>query len=332
MCQISYYQKQWETQAKEIMTTNSEKLSLKWNDFENNLSSAFTELRHDKELFDVTLVCDKNQIEAHKVVISACSPFFRRILKRSPHSHPLLYLKGVPFTDLESVLNFMYQGEVSISQDHLNSFLATAEELEVKGLTEGSGGAGSCTSAGRGNPNHETSHGTQFRAAMKPQSFVSAETGDSDIMEIAPVKMEASFSSVVVVDHQEEGYEFQDQDQEGFHYEDYNSYVSENIGLDQGKIVVLCVIEVITSQPFGCKIIQILNDSVNFYQTTTAFAEALVKYEDLNKRWNLHRNLPCFSQIKCTDNEHKLTYALKEKKSVFYLLKIIQVLSLCISQ
>ena len=208
------------------MTRNSEKFSLKWNDFESNLSSAFTELREDKELFDVTLVCDSNQIEAHKVVISACSPFFRRILKRNQHSHPLLYLKGVPFTDLESVLNFMYRGEVSVAQDHLNSFLATAEELEVKGLTEGRGGGG--TSSKPTNQNHSRlMGGTQSPAG---------QSADSEIQEIVPVKMEASFNSGAVeehLEHPEEGYEYQDQ--EGYQYEDYNAYVSENIGLDQGN-------------------------------------------------------------------------------------------------
>ena len=216
------------------MTTSSEKFSLKWNDFESNISSAFTELREDKELFDVTLLCDSNQqIEAHKVVISACSPFFRRILKRNQHSHPLLYLKGVSFTDLVSVLNFMYQGEVSVGQDHLNSFLATAEELEVKGLTEGSGGAGTSSSANQ-NPS-KLLRGRQSRADLKTPSFVSGEPGDSDIQEIVPVKMEASFNSGAVEDHEEEGYEYQDQE-EGFQYEDYHPYVNnENVGLDQGN-------------------------------------------------------------------------------------------------
>ena len=209
------------------MTTNSEKFSLKWNDFESNLSSAFTELREDKELFDVTLVCDTNQIEAHKVVISACSPFFRRILKRNQHSHPLLYLKGVPYTDLVSVLNFMYQGEVSVGQDHLNAFLATAEELEVKGLTEGSGGAGTSSAPANHSKLSRGAHG------LKAPSFTSGEPEDCEIQEIVPVKMEASFNSGTVETHPEEGYEYQDQ--EGFQYEDYNPYVSENIGLDQGN-------------------------------------------------------------------------------------------------
>ena len=54
--------------------------------------------------------------KAHKVVLSACSPFFKSILKRNPHQHPLLYLKGVNSQDLGSLLNFMYQGQVNVAQ------------------------------------------------------------------------------------------------------------------------------------------------------------------------------------------------------------------------
>merc|ERR1712202_55982 len=78
---------------------------------------------------------------AHKVILSACSPFFRQILKRNRHQHPLLYLKGVKYTDLQSVLNFMYHGEVNVAQDELNSFLTVAEDLRVKGLTQSQTGS-----------------------------------------------------------------------------------------------------------------------------------------------------------------------------------------------
>jgi len=115
----------------------SEKFCLKWNEFESNVSTAFRELRDDKDFFDVTLACDGNQLEAHKVILSACSPFFRGVLKRNPHAHPLLYLKGIKYEDVLAVLNFMYHGEVNIAQDELNSFLAVAEDLQVKGLTQG---------------------------------------------------------------------------------------------------------------------------------------------------------------------------------------------------
>merc|ERR1712192_36750 len=117
-------------------TMNSEKFCLRWNDFETNISDAFRELREAKDFFDVTLVCENEQVQAHKVILSACSSFFRNMLRRNVHQHPLVYLKGVKFSDLQSVLNFMYQGEVNVAQEELNSFLAVAEDLRVKGLTQ----------------------------------------------------------------------------------------------------------------------------------------------------------------------------------------------------
>jgi len=115
---------------------SSEKFCLRWNDFESNISVAFRELREEKDFFDVTLACDDSQIQAHKVILSACSPFFRNILRRNPHQHPLLYLKGVKYKDILAVLNFMYMGEVNVAQEELNSFLSVAEDLRVKGLTQ----------------------------------------------------------------------------------------------------------------------------------------------------------------------------------------------------
>lgn len=115
---------------------STEKFCLRWNDFESNISTAFQELREDKDFFDVTLACDDDQIQGHKVILSACSPFFRSILQRNRHEHPLLYLKGVKYADLVSVVNFMYHGEVNVAQEELNSFLAVAEDLKIKGLTQ----------------------------------------------------------------------------------------------------------------------------------------------------------------------------------------------------
>ena len=55
---------------------NSEKLYLQWNDFKQNISSSFGELREDKDLTDVTLACeDGKQVETHKVVLAASSPY-----------------------------------------------------------------------------------------------------------------------------------------------------------------------------------------------------------------------------------------------------------------
>ncbi len=117
---------------------SAEKFCLRWNDFEANVSTSLSELRHDQDFFDVTLASeDHRQVRAHKVILAACSPFFRRVLKANPHERPLLYLKGVRHTQMVSVLNFMYHGQVNVAQDDLNDFLAAAEELSVKGLTTG---------------------------------------------------------------------------------------------------------------------------------------------------------------------------------------------------
>ena len=114
--------------------SSSERFCLRWNDFEVNISSAFHDFKNENDFTDVTLACVDNQVEAHKVILAASSPFFKRILKKNPHSHPLIYLKGIKSSDVEDVLKFIYQGEVSIDEGNLNTFLAVAEDLEVKGL------------------------------------------------------------------------------------------------------------------------------------------------------------------------------------------------------
>ena len=111
-------------------------MELSRSNIESERILAFSTMLRNVELTDVTLACEDDQIQAHKMILSACSPFFKHILRRNSHQHPLLYLKGVKFSDLQSVLNFMYHGEVNIAQEDLNSFLSVAEDLRVKGLTQ----------------------------------------------------------------------------------------------------------------------------------------------------------------------------------------------------
>merc|ERR1711890_176092 len=123
---------------KTVKMGSSDNFCLRWNDFESNISTSFRELRDDSEFFDVTLCCDNGTdlVQAHKVILAACSPLFRKILAHQKNQqNPLLYLKGIRLKELQAVLNFMYHGEVNVAQDSLNNFLAVAEELAVKGLT-----------------------------------------------------------------------------------------------------------------------------------------------------------------------------------------------------
>ena len=115
---------------------DSEKLCLKWNDFQENLNSAFGGFRNGKEFSDVTLACeDGTQIETHKVILASSSPFFMEILKRNKHPHPLIYMRGIKAEELVAILDFLYFGEANLNQENLDAFLGLAEELKLKGLT-----------------------------------------------------------------------------------------------------------------------------------------------------------------------------------------------------
>ena len=106
-----------------------------WDMHERNISEAFHSLRKDEHFCDVTLACGDLQFQAHKVVLSTGSSFFEQILKSHKHPNPLLYLKGVEANHMELLLDFMYCGEVFVTEEELKSLIRTAEELGVRGLT-----------------------------------------------------------------------------------------------------------------------------------------------------------------------------------------------------
>ena len=116
----------------------SEKFCLKWNDFHSNVSKSFGLLRNEEYLHDVTLVADDHkQISAHKLVLSACSEYFKNIfqnIRKFPYQHPLICLSGVSSSDLNDILNYIYEGEVQIYQDNLDRFLHIAQRLNLDGL------------------------------------------------------------------------------------------------------------------------------------------------------------------------------------------------------
>ena len=109
----------------------SEKFSLKWNDFQSNVTSAFSILRTNFQ--DVTLVSeDHKQMSAHRVVWTACSRHLNDVL--SQNSHQLLCLDGINFSELNNVLDYIHIGELQIDQEDLERFLQTAQKLQLQGL------------------------------------------------------------------------------------------------------------------------------------------------------------------------------------------------------
>ena len=123
-------------QSRTVEMQTTEKLCLQWNDFKENIGSTFAELRDGKDLADVTLACeDGEQIEAHRIVLASSSPVFKNLLVKNQHPHPLIYMKGVKFDQLSAIVDFIYFGETRTFEENLETFLALAEELKLKGLT-----------------------------------------------------------------------------------------------------------------------------------------------------------------------------------------------------
>jgi len=232
---------------------SSEKFCLRWNDFESNISGSLRELREEKDFFDVTLACEDNQLQAHKVIVSACSPLFRDILRRNPHQHPLVYLKGVKNKELHAVLNFMYQGEVNVAQDDLNTFLSVAEELQVKGLTQGNNAPSPAASRSQSKPTGEApskkprlsapSHAPAPPPAAQSsyQHQAPVEVADDDIQEVVPVKSEPGGSMDQVAYQEEAGGAVALEDsyqEEGDYYGGYDDggagAIDPNTGLPYG--------------------------------------------------------------------------------------------------
>ncbi|KAK0178779.1 hypothetical protein PV327_007633 [Microctonus hyperodae] len=109
---------------------------LRWNNHQPNFISVFSSLLTNETLVDVTLGAEGRHLQAHKVVLSACSTYFQSLFTVNPCQHPIVILKDVKFSELKIMVDFMYYGEVNVSQEQLPSIIKTAESLKIKGLAE----------------------------------------------------------------------------------------------------------------------------------------------------------------------------------------------------
>ena len=109
---------------------------LRWNNHQHNLLSVFEDLLNHEAFVDVTIACDGLNLKAHKIVLSACSPYFQSMFYNTPDKHPVVFLKDVRYDEMKALLEFMYRGEVSVDQENLSSLLKVAEGLKIKGLAD----------------------------------------------------------------------------------------------------------------------------------------------------------------------------------------------------
>ncbi|XP_035894375.1 protein tramtrack, beta isoform isoform X1 [Anopheles stephensi] len=182
---------------------SSQRFCLRWNNHQTNLLAVFDQLLHDETFIDVTLAVEGQHLKAHKMVLSACSPYFQQLFVSHPEKHPIVILRDVPFKDMKCLLDFMYRGEVSVDQDRLAAFLRVAESLRIKGLTEvnddkpnapaggGGGGTASTTTTASATASSATSAAQASGAgAAAPSNTVpsaSAQKNNSSSDSITPV-------------------------------------------------------------------------------------------------------------------------------------------------
>ena len=116
----------------------ADKYTLNWHTFTDHLQLMFKDLYEEEKHSDVTLVSDdQTQFKAHKIVLSACSPVFKKIIDNNPSQHPLIYLRGIQSYEMESILQFMYLGEGKSYHERMAELIKIATELEVKEISNG---------------------------------------------------------------------------------------------------------------------------------------------------------------------------------------------------
>ncbi|XP_055526783.1 protein bric-a-brac 1-like isoform X2 [Wyeomyia smithii] len=123
---------------KPIMNQNQQ-FCLRWNNYQTNLTSVFDQLLQSESFVDVTLACDGQSIKAHKMVLSACSPYFQTLFFENPCQHPIIIMRDVKWPELKAIVDFMYKGEINVSQDQIGPLLKIAEMLKIRGLADVNG-------------------------------------------------------------------------------------------------------------------------------------------------------------------------------------------------
>lgn len=108
---------------------------LRWNNHKSNLVEILDALIKVESYVDCTIVVDDQvQFKAHRVVLAANSPYFQSILQDMPMDHCSIIFPGVKAFEMRALLEYMYTGEVNVTQSQIPKIMRIAEELEVKGL------------------------------------------------------------------------------------------------------------------------------------------------------------------------------------------------------
>ena len=118
---------------------HQQKYTLHWHSYSDHLRETLNEMLLSSEFADVTLVTDdKQKIRAHRNILSACSPVFKSILQfDSNNMNPVIYLRGVQHSEMESIMQFVFLGEARFYEERMSEFLTVSKNLEIKELSSG---------------------------------------------------------------------------------------------------------------------------------------------------------------------------------------------------
>lgn len=185
------------------MASATQQFCLKWNNHTANMVKTFGDMLAGESFTDVTLACDGLMIKAHKIVLSACSNYFRELFIATPCKHPIVVLKDMKIDDLRAIIDFMYRGEVNVSQNQLGNLLKTAEVLRVKGLTEVNDADGMKSDADGSfhmnstSVNSMDSHSSAKLGTISSNGLSTTPTPHSDMSNMQPSAMNQSVDGMV---------------------------------------------------------------------------------------------------------------------------------------
>lgn len=171
----------------------AQQFCLRWNNYQTNLTSVFDQLLQNESFVDVTLACDGSSIKAHKMVLSACSPYFQSLFFDNPCQHPIIIMRDIKWPELKAAVEFMYKGEINVSQAQIGPLLRVAEMLKIRGLADVNGDPelATATAAAEMSPNRTTSTPTRNKMDMsssrsglpyKKPKLLSSMSKDWDLM------------------------------------------------------------------------------------------------------------------------------------------------------
>lgn len=121
------------------VTGSPQQFCLRWNNYQTNLTNVFDQLLQSESFVDVTLACDGHSVKAHKMVLSACSPYFQSLFFENPCQHPIVIMRDIKWPELKAAVEFMYKGEINVSQEQIGPLLKVAETLKIRGLADVNG-------------------------------------------------------------------------------------------------------------------------------------------------------------------------------------------------